>query len=187
MSDQKISIDIRLAIQWRFCNDVDYSNKIDFNNAPAIQLLEVLDSQKSPKLLKSISNTLQENSSGQSELARLESKLDLLILLFTRNQYTQQQNNLSNFEVNLTADTIKIKTTKSGISKTFVVNQLLELDIYFNQNCPEPLVFLGKVVALDNDDTVSINFYNVGSITQDFLEKYIFRQHRNEIAQIKHN
>ena len=179
MSDQKISIDTRLAIQWRLCDDVQQAEQFDFNNAPAIQLLEVLETQQSPKLLKSISNNLQTK---QTDLERLESKVDLLLLLFTRNQYQQQVSHISNYEVKLTADSICINT-----KNTLAENQLIELKIYFNQSCPEPLMLTGKVALSTNADTLIIDFCNIGNHTQSFLEKYIFRFHRNEIARIKQN
>lgn len=180
MSDQKILIDTRLSIQWHILETLQQTEQIDFNNAPVIQLLDVLETQQSSKLLKSISSDSYQGN--PSELSRLESKIDLLILLFTRTLHNQQNSNIPNFEVSLSADTIYIKT-----NETFKLNQLVEVDIYFNQNCPEPMVYSGKVITSDHPDTLAISFLNVGQISQTYLEKYIFRLHRNEIARIKQN
>ncbi|MFV1983949.1 MAG: hypothetical protein ACC657_10460 [Thiohalomonadales bacterium] len=180
MSDQKILIETRLSIQWHILDAFQQTEQIDFNNAPVIQLLDVLETQPSSKLLKSISS--DGSQSNPSEISRLESKIDLLILLFTRTLHNKQNNNILNFEVGLSADTLYIKTTE-----TLKLNQFVEVDIYFNQNCPEPMVYSGKVITSDHPDTLAIRFLNVGQLSQTYLEKYIFRLHRNEIARIKQN
>ena len=177
MSDQKITIDTRLSIQWRKRDVLQQTEQIDFKNASAIQLLDVLELQQSSTLLNSIENNNNQNK--QSDLSRLESKIDLLILLFTRNQY-KQYSNIPNYDVRLSADTLTIKTTE-----TLELNQLVEIDIFFNQNCPEPIVLSGKIVAADHPNVLAISLCNLGQTSQTFLEKYIFRLHRKEIARIK--
>lgn len=177
MSDQKITIDTRLALQWQALTELRQAEQTDFINTSAIQLLDVLETQHYPKLLSS-----NMTSDYQSDLSRLESKVDLLLLLYTRNQYNQQFSDIPNFYVSLSADTLTIKTTAS-LEK----NQLIEIDIFFNQNCPEPILFSGKVIATEFSDTLTINFCNMGQKTQTYLEKFIFRFHRNEIARSKKN
>lgn len=172
MSDQKIQIDTRLTLQWHLVESTQKAEQIDFINAPAIQLLEVLESHQNTSVLKPI----------QNDLSRLESKVDLLIQLFIRDQYNKQVSNIPNYTVSISADSITIKT-----QETLKVEQIIELKIFFSQSCPEPLVFIGKVVTSNNPETLVIKFCNIGQLSQDFLEKYIFRLHRNEIALIKQN
>jgi len=109
MSEQKIIIDTRLSLKWHLRDELINDEQMDFNNAPTIQLLDVLEAQQSSKLLKSINN--KESQSNQSELSRLESKIDLLIMLFSRNQYNQQYTKIPNYELRLSADSLHIKTS----------------------------------------------------------------------------
>jgi hypothetical protein len=177
MSDQKIKIEVRLAIQWHLKQSLQQAEQLDFNNASAIQLLDVLESHQISHSLKSISTSSQNN---KSDMERLESKIDLLLMLFTRNQYNKSYNNIPNYDVCLNADGCVIKTSES-----IELNQLIEIDVFFNQDCPEPLIFSGKVIESESSDSLAIEFCNIGTLSQTYLEKYIFRQHRNEIARIK--
>ncbi len=179
MSDQKIKIGVRLSILWYPIETLQQAEQLDFKNDSVIQLLDVLELHQNSNPLKSVSNSTQIN---QSELARLESKVDLLLMLFTRNQFKQQLNDIPNYDVCLTADGCAIKTSES-----ISVSQLVDIEIFFNQNCPEPLVFSGIVVEPESPDSVTISFRNVGVLSQSYLEKYIFRQHRNEIARLRQN
>ena len=179
MSDQKIKINVRLSILWHPVESLQQAEQLDFKNDSIIQLLDVLDSHQNTKPLKS---AVDANQTNQSDLARLESKMDLLLLLFTRNLYKQQLNDVPNYDVSLTADGCAIKTSES-----LSIDQLVEIKIYFNQNCPEPLVFSGIVVESESPDILAINFRNTGTLSQSYLEKFIFRHHRNEVARIRQN
>ncbi|MFV2059488.1 MAG: PilZ domain-containing protein [Gammaproteobacteria bacterium] len=177
MSDQKIKIDVRLSLQWQVLQSLQQTEQLDFNNTSVIQLLDILDSHQNHKSLKSISN---DNQSHQSDLSRVESKIDLLLMLFTRHQYNKQYANVPNYDVSLTADGCEIKTSES-----IDINQLVEIEIFFNQNYPEPLVFSGIVVKAATEGVLAIHFTSVGASSQTYLEKFIFRHHRNEVARIK--
>jgi len=177
MSDQKISINTTLSIQWQCQNVFQEAEQIDLNNASVIQLLDVFETHQhsTPIVNKS-------GQSKQSDLLRLESKIDLLLLLFTRNQHKQLHRKIPHYDVKLSADTLEITTTER-----LALNQLIELEIFFEVNCPEPLLFTGKVIATETTDVLAIRFINLEQFTQTYLEKYIFRFHRNEIARIKQN
>jgi len=175
MSDQKIKVDTRLSIQWHHREQLQQAEQIDFINGPVIQLLEVLETQQSNKHLNNV-----EPQSSKSEISRLEAKIDLLILLFTRNQ-TLLTNNINNYQVILSSDRIVINNS----TDTIELDQFLKIEIYFNQNCTESVIFSGQVIASENPDSVTINFKNIGKVTQSYLEKFIFRLHRTEVARLK--
>ncbi len=176
MSDQKITIDTHLALQWYPIDKIKNAAQLDFDNEATIQLLDVLETQQTIKT--PVPPTV--NQSANSDITRLESKLDLLLMLFSRNLLNQKFKNIPNYDVTLSADMIHIKTTEAVTS-----NQVVELNIFFNQNCPEPLQLLGKFVESDRADTAMIVFHDIGHKTQTYIEKYIFRIHRNEVARIK--
>ncbi|VAW94094.1 hypothetical protein MNBD_GAMMA22-2142 [hydrothermal vent metagenome] len=175
MTDQKISIVTRLAIQWQNLDELKPKEKSDFSNASAIQLLDILEGQSN---LHSFINS--NNQTKQSDIARLESKLDLLLLMFSRSQYNHQYSHIPDFEVCLSAQSIQIKT-----SNEFKLNQFVEMNIFFNRNCSEPLLLSGTVTNVDSINGVSIKFDNIGELTQSFLEKYIFRLHRIDVARVR--
>jgi hypothetical protein len=171
MSDQKISISTRLFLQWQIREQLQSAEQLDFTNAPVIQLLEVLESHAIVKIA---------GQSNSSDITRLESKVDLLLGLFTRNQFKQQYSDVPNFEVTLSADKLVFNT-----NNLLKVAQFIEMEVFFNQNSPEPLLLSGEVAAVDDDGGVVINFCELGKLTQGFLEKYIFKLHRSEIAKIR--
>jgi len=180
MSDQKITIETRLAIQWHLQQQLQHAEQTDFINAPAIQLLDVLETQQTTKLQGNVNS-----QNHKSDISRVEAKIDLLILLFTRNQ-VKLNSSINNYQVSLSADQIVINSSDaSHIGDTIKPDQLLEIEIYFNQNCTESVIFSGQVIASENQTSVIINFKNTGKVTQSFLEKFIFRLHRTEVARLK--
>ncbi len=175
MNEQKISVVTRLSIQWHVCDVLKQGEQFDFINAPAIQLLEVFDNQPSSYSLSNNNTQIKQN-----DINRIESKLDLLLLMFSRSEFNKKYSKIPNFEVNLSSQSIKIKMTE-----TFQINQLIEMEVFFNRYCPEPLLLSGIVSNIDNHNSVTVNFENIGKLSQNYLEKYVFRLHRIDIARAK--
>ncbi len=175
MNQQKISINTRLSIQWRVCNELKQAEQSDFINVPAIQLLEILDNQSNYHSLFNINSQTK-----QSDINRLESKLDLLLLMFSQSEFNQKYSHIPNFEVCLSSQSMKIKTAEK-----FQMNQLIEMDVFFSRHCSESLLLSGIVSNIDSYNTVSVDFENIGNLTQNYLEKYVFRLHRIDIARSK--
>ncbi len=175
MSDQKITIDTRLALQWHTVDKIKSAAQTDFNNEATVQLLEVLETQQISKIASSTTN-----QSSQTDMARLESKIDLLLMFFSRHLLSQNFKDIPNYDVTLSADMIIINT-----SELVTLNEMVELNVFFNQNCPEPLLLSGKFVESKLASTLKVDFHELGIKTQTYIEKYIFRLHRNEVARIK--
>ncbi len=121
----------------------------------------------------------EEDEAIYQEIKRVEMKVDLLLLMMnklirsTHNYPPEVSLSLSAKGVRVDADSLAIGQHKLGI-----------LQLYLHPLVSEPVVFSVTVNRLKNN-CVHLLFQGVNEGMNDAFEKYIFRQHRREIAGAK--
>lgn len=175
MSEQKISILRSFTMKISLVDTIVESTILDEKNYQVLQILDMFNNDFT---------LAEENSVKNYELQRIEAKLDGLLLMMA--QILSQQINSETLlcKTNLSADYLLIET-----EHIIDLNSNVLIELYLEQYCPQPLLLSGKVIdvaAIRNGLMgLLIQFINIGSATQAYLEKLIFRLHRKQIAKQK--
>ena len=113
------------------------------------------------------------------EIARLDSKLNLLLDLVSRLIYAQLEIPEIT-EVTISSDTI----AWSG-GNLPPPGQTVFLEVYIQRGTPKPLCFYGVVTSSDKEyaaGRATVSYLGLGGTAQAWLDKLIFRHHRRTIA-----
>ena len=126
----------------------------------------------------------EEGHDHAIDLLRIESKLDLLTdliaQLLDRNHPPAPEH-----LVRISIDSV-IWEQKGDPS--LQAGQWLRLSLRIDLRLPRPLVLPARVAAVDRTETgyrVQASLAGMGEVESDLLEKYLFRQHRKEVAQLR--
>ncbi len=121
-----------------------------------------------------------EESEWDSRLSRIESKVDLLVDLFSR-LLEQNASAMQAGPVRLSGAGIEWQSPVAPESGANIWVQL-QLDRRLPGTLRLPAKVL-EVVEVDNEQRITAGFQALGEGVQDQLEKIIFRHHRRQVAQ----
>lgn len=165
----------RVPLVWRYLELRPDEKQIVFANTANEQLL---------RLITSLSEKPQEAVDGEfhAELERID--LKITVLLDMASHIIRDQLNLPAPEpVRMDARGAEWTTANPPETK-----RLLNAKVYIDPELPRPLEFFGLCQVSELTDPaqrgarVRMRFIRVGQAVADELEKFIFRQHRKEIA-----
>lgn len=129
-----------------------------------------------------IKEPAEESSELMQELARLDLKLNLLLELV--GQIVYRQTEIPGFA--------PVKLFSRGVEwradDVPQPGQSVMLRLYVQRGIPKPLCFYGDVVStLEEKDqgVAKVIFHGLSQSVVDWLEKFIFRQHRRSVAHSK--
>ena len=117
------------------------------------------------------------------DLARIESKLDLLLDLMAH-VLTGQLAVPPALPVRFNADAIQWLQPQVPPE----AGQRVLLDLYLHRKVPRPLVLPGVVHEVQAEEggwRVTVRFEDMHAAVRDWLEKIIFRQHRRSVAEAR--
>lgn len=159
----------QLPLSWRSIDDIDsYMAK---PNDRFMNILPVLDEPESH---------LQESKLPSAEIARLETKLDLILEML--GEIFQQRKPLpAQVPFQLSARGITWLEASPPDRESYI-----ELQIYLSPQLFVPLNLLAQVTMVEDKGSthrVQAKFVGIDESIQEWLEKYIFRQHRRAVAQ----
>lgn len=167
-SNMGLTFKAQLPLRWRVIEDAENYNVPD--NSRFIHILPVLDEPESYSA---------DFKTPNAEIARLETKLDLVLEML--GEVFQQRKPLpNNIPFQLSARGITWLEAEPPAKDT-----QLELQIYLSPQLFVPLYLGAQVTTVEDMGTthrVQANFLPMEESLQDWLEKYIFRQHRREVA-----
>lgn len=163
-----------LPLRWRTV-DVPYSTlelaRLQESNEEVLRIIAVLDEHSS--------DGGEEHTPLNQEILRIETKLNLLLSLvgqiFTLH-YPQPQTR----PVKLTPVYIEWMTS-DGVQP----DEYGLVELYLSPRCPRPLVFPGKVAAVEavaGGYSIRVKFAELNDVLKERLEKIIFRHHRRSVA-----
>lgn len=157
--------------------------------APLEPLHLTLVSESNEAFLRAISafgdtigEPVEESSDVMQELSRLDLKLNLILELV--GQVVYRQLDIPGFSsVKLYAGGVQWHTDNVPEPGAKVL-----LRLYIQRGVPKPLCFYGDVVSNADEQQAGIAkvaFFGLSQSVEDWLEKFIFRQHRRAIAHAK--
>jgi len=150
---------------------LDYSNRV---------LLEVLNASTT-----NISNVAELAADTQQFLTTLGAKLDLL-LRWTGQLITQNLSLPPAVDVDINAHGVKIFL--DGANRELDLAERNLILIYLSEHYPEPLRLYARLVHRDKNQqgiVYALKVEHCSEETQDVLEKYIFKVHRQHISHLK--
>ena len=151
--------------------NIDFSNRI---------LLEVLNTSASP-----LSNNKDMDTETLQFLTTLSAKLDLL-LRWTGQLITDKLSLPSPIDLDINAHGIKLHVANDAEKLTLTRFNLI--NIYLSGYYPEPLRLYARLINTQShsDGVVyDLKIEHCSEETQDALEKYIFKVHRQHISSLK--
>ena len=175
MDDRGITYKAHLALTWQPVT-IDLSkpdSQIDEHNHVCLQQALLLDE---------LTNTASEElKSEHSDTIRLEKKLDLVFSLL-RTLITHQQQQLPHTDCQISYRHLEWKDAKA---QSVNVGDGLEVSINIHPLTIQPMRLYGKVTEA-GASSIMIDFGLHAYPWQDLLEKYLFLQHRRQIAAQRH-
>ena len=120
-----------------------------------------------------------ENKELYKEFKKLDAKLNLVMNWLGRS-LAHQQGIPQAQHISLSAKGIKF-----NIDKVLAVNDDLFIELFIEPNYPQPYITVGKVVSVQSQggsSEVVVSFGEFEDLEKQWLDKYVFRIHRREIA-----
>lgn len=129
-------------------------------------------------LLEELHLEVSEDHDRSSDIQRVESKINIvldLIVLMAR----QSMDLPPALPTRLAATFVEWQST-SKLSD----GQPLLVQVYLSPKYPRPVHLIGIVESASSESIFNcrVNFISAGEVQQALLEKYIFRQHRRQVA-----
>ncbi|HEB56078.1 MAG TPA: hypothetical protein ENI98_07200 [Gammaproteobacteria bacterium] len=175
MQDDVLSIKTALALNWRALPEVTSVGSLRRNNLLTFALLETLADQQF---------AAHEPHHSSPELQRIESKLNLLIDLFSK-LHAQPQSHAELIPVRLSCKSIE---WHADVAPDDSASLLLEL--YPDSEMPHALKIIARVVSIVEHDghyLLRTRFTSLDEIESNHLEKWIFAHHRRMVAQTRNS
>lgn len=175
MDERGITYTAHLVLTWQpvDAGSCRSDQNIDEHNRTCLQQALLLDD------LTHVNPDEMKSEAG--ETARLEKKLDLVFTLLSH-LITHQQEHLPHTDCTISYRTLewldnRAQTVKPGDELMVLIN-IHPLTI-------KPMSLYGKVIQVTSQ-SITIDFSQQDSSWQDLLEKYLFLQHRRQIAAQRH-
>jgi hypothetical protein len=125
--------------------------------------------------------TEERDEKGESAgLLRLEGKLDLLLTLLGELLLSQTTLPPSHI-VSLTSTQLQLHTALESKVKLPHEGSIVKLHLFISPRLPRPIELLGTVVS-HKETSILFSLISMEVRFQDLLAKFIFRQHRRNIA-----
>jgi len=119
--------------------------------------------------------------SGHEQFKRLETRLDLLLGLVTE---MMANNTRLPAQHDVILGTHGLCVQAGGATTGFKNGTLLKIRLYPDPHFPRPLILFAQLVDVQMQ-SFTVSFCPLEEGLQDWLDKYIFRQHRRSIARIR--
>jgi hypothetical protein len=120
---------------------------------------------------------VDEHDEVALELRRQDMKINLLLDMVS--EILIHQKSLPEAKrIKLTSTGLECIGNEAGIQ----LGEKVSIDLFIMPAIAKPLNLFAEVVRADNT-AVSLDFFGVNSVLQDWLEKVIFRHHRRAVAQ----
>ena len=164
-----LSFKAQLPLKWRVIEDIETYQQPSNNRF--MNMSSVLDD---PEIHHTDGSTLPN-----ADIARLEAKLDLILELLG-DVFAQKKAAPGNTAFQLSASGIAWLANDSP-----AVGNIIELQIFLSTKFLIPLYLAATVTRVEQQGTVNrvqAQFLPMEESLQEWLEKYIFRQHRREVA-----
>ncbi|NRB38137.1 MAG: PilZ domain-containing protein [Pseudomonadales bacterium] len=146
------------------------SELIDVNakNQHLLNMISILEGHRS--------DSDEDDEAIFQEVKRVEMKVDLLLLMM--NKLMRENNDFP--------EEVALKLSAHGATFASDVLNICQyqqgtLHLYLHPMVSDPIVFSVLVERL-NDQQLCLRFQGINDVMNDAFEKYIFRQHRREIA-----
>jgi hypothetical protein len=118
------------------------------------------------------------------ELHKIDAKLNLLMNWFSRIIW-QQQEFPTPQTVDLSAKGLQFVHNDQGSGEEVVENDELFIEMFLEPRYPQPFITLAKVLRVNTQPQgreVLVRFIHLSEQTQEWLNKYVFRLHRRQVA-----
>lgn len=179
MSDNSFNglyIQTSLPLEWTLLKEEEHlSASTELNNQNILRVVMGLD--------EGGHETVDESAELNHEIQRLDFKLNVILELVA--QLVSRDTKLPNaVDFKLSADALEwLCVTSPPIS-----GQAIQVKIYLDPRFPTHLILNGNVVSVTQEagrNRVKLEMGTNDELTQELLEKYIFRCHRRQIASLK--
>lgn len=156
-------------------NEENEKDDVAEYNTKLLQMLPLFEERSSERGEEDVERT--------QELTRVERKLDLLLELVSEWIRTNRDQP-PQVAVTLGAEAVSwLQEAESPLPE-----QQVWISLQIDQRLPAPLRLPARVVSVEaerNCHRVMVRFENISDTTAELLEKFIFRQHRREIARMR--
>ena len=167
-SDMGLTFKAQLPLRWRVIEDIENYNPP--RNDRFLHVIPILDESESHVV---------ESKAPSADIARLETKLDLVLEML--GEVFQQRKPLpKQIPFQLSAKGITWLEAEAPAKGSHV-----ELQLYLAPELFIPLYLSAQVTMVEdmgNIHRTQASFLPMDETLQEWLEKYIFRQHRREVA-----
>lgn len=161
----RLAYEGNLPLEIKPADDALSAESLDQLNQPAIEILELLESHPPPR----------PDDKGNADLHRLEAKLDILIRMLSR--LTRDDSVSGNVQL-ARIDHEGLKWQGPSAARA---GDIVQVSVYFHPLCPEPVLFSGRVLQQEGNSG-QLKFSVMGDITADWLDRFLFRKHRQAVA-----
>ncbi len=180
MTDSGVVYEDRLPLTWRWAELPSTRREREHQDESNLAVMNVVLSLGE----KSVIDGGEESAPWMQEMARIESKLDLVLALLGDVLARDQ-----NLPVPMP---IPVCLTGSGITwctdNSLQVDDPVELTLYLLPGVPRPVILHGIVQEVEPEATgyrIQAAFTDMQPLFQDNLDKLVFRWHRRHIAEVR--
>lgn len=163
-----LSFKAQLPLKWRNIEDID-----NYHAPSNHRFMAILPALEEPDA------HVADGNPPNADYARLETKLDLILELLGE-VFQQKKPMPANVPFQLSARGIVWLSDAAP-----AVNSNIELQLYLSTQLFVPLYLSAQVVHVEDvgsTQRIQASFLPMEEALQEWLEKYIFRQHRREVA-----
>lgn len=122
---------------------------------------------------------LEEGDYLANEIRRIDQKLSLVLeLVGTLVQFAQKTPEPRMVE--LDSSSLKLQLTDEELAR----HEHFRIDVYLDPMVPKPLRLFAMLEATDTTEVARFTFTGVSQGVQDGLDRFLFRQHRRQVAQL---
>jgi len=168
-----------IAVTWRYVDhalDAEHLARVNASNESFLRGVTALGEVPAAGV------EADDGASGIGhELQRLDSKLNLLLELVSSLIYREADIAAPRM-AEVAADAV---TWVAGDERLPEPGRTVFLELYIQRGLPKPLCCYGEVLPatdLKGQVAIAVRYLNLGGSAKAWLEKWIFRQHRREVA-----
>ena len=122
---------------------------------------------------------IEEGDHLANEIRRIDQKLSLVMeLLGTLVQFAQKTPEPRMVELDSCSLTLQLA------EEELMQGAYFSIDVYLDPIFPKPLRLLAMLEATDRPTAAKFKFIGLSQGVQDGLDRYLFRQHRRQVAQL---
>ncbi len=176
MDESNINYQARLPLQWQLIDTPPDNDTLSHTRENNLEIL------KQALLLDEFSLTgMDEHVGDHRDTARIEKKLDLLLSLL--GSMVQNQQDIQQYRVQLTSDSVQ---WEAAAAQELQQGQLVSLQLYLHPYSVSALSLYGEVSDVEQG-LCRLNLCHVDSAVQELMQKFIFLNHRRQVAASRKN